>query len=727
MIGLRRRRVPYVSQMEITDCGAACLAMTLGYFGRQVSLNDLREITGTGRDGVTAYNLVEAARHYGLEARGVRVDLDELELLPPASILHWDFDHFVVFEGVSRDAVKVLDPGVGRDRVSRDRFSKSFTGVAILFEPGADFVQDGRHRAGRRAVLTRFLEPVLSRRGQLAGVLVASILIQLLALAVPTLTGSLVDYVLPAGDRSLLATLTIGLLGVAGFQVLASLVRAKQLLWLRTHADRLITTRFMHHLLDLPYSFFLQRSHGDLMMRVASNSTVREILTSSLLSAGLDGGAVTVYLVILLALSPSIGMVTLAFGLLQVLVLALTRRRFRRLTADNLAAMARTQGHVAQILEGIESVKASGAEQHAVERWANLYSEELRTSVAKGQLSAVVDSLLSGLRIAAPLLVLATGSLSVLAGQMSIGTLVKLSMIATGFLTPLATLVSNGMQLQSVGGYIARIEDVFERPREADSSGRRRHRLEGAIAVENVSFRYAAESPYVLRDVSFEVRPGMWVAIVGRSGSGKTTLARLLLGLNLPTAGRILYDGEDLADLELRSLRRQIGVVPQSAHLFAGTIRDNVALHDPGLSPDAVRDAAELAEIDAEVMQMPMAYDTMLADGGASLSGGQRQRLALARALSGEPRILLLDEATSDLDTVTEARVMRNLAALRVTRIMVAHRVSSVRAADLIVVMSGGRVAESGTHDELIAADGAYTELVRAQGAAAPDDRRSEV
>ena len=718
MSGLRRRKVPYVSQMEITDCGAACLAMTLGYFGRHVTLNELRQVTGTGRDGVTAYNLVEAARQYGLEARGVRVDLDELELLPPASILHWEFDHFVVFEGVGRDGVKVLDPGVGRDKVSHDRFSKSFTGVAILFEPGEDFVADGRRRTAGRASLWRFLEPVLNRRGQLAAVLVASLLIQLLALAVPTLTGSLVDYVLPAGDRSLLAALTIGLLGVAGFQVLVSLVRAKQLIWLRTHADRLITTRFMHHLLELPYAFFLRRSHGDLLMRVASNSTVREILTSSLLSAGLDGGAVTVYLVILLASSPGMGLVTLAFGLLQVLVLAVTRRSFRRLTADNLAAMARTQGHVAQVLEGIESLKASGTELRAMERWANLYTEELRTSVAKAQLSAVVESVLGGLRIAAPLLVLAAGSLSVLAGQMSIGTLVKLSMIATGFLTPLSTLVSNGMQLQSVGGYIARIEDVFQQPREAEGGGRRRHRIEGAVSVERVSFRYTPESPYVVRDVSFEVRPGMWVAIVGRSGSGKTTLARLLLGLNLPTAGRILFDGEDLAELDLRGLRRQVGVVPQSAFLFAGTIRDNIALHDPALPLDAIQDAAGLAEMDEEVMRMPMGYDTVLADGGASLSGGQRQRLALARALSGEPRILLLDEATSDLDTVTEARVMHNLASLQVTRIMVAHRVSTIRGADLIVVMSHGELAEAGTHAELIAAGGAYADLVHAQGRA---------
>jgi len=713
---LRRRRVPYISQMEITDCGAACLAMTLGYFGRQVSLDELRQATGTGRDGVTAYSIAQAARQYGLQARGVRVEIEELEALPPASILHWEFDHFVVFEGVARDGVKVVDPGLGRDKVGRDRFSKAFTGVAIMFEPGEEFVRDdGQARRPRRAI-RRFLEPVLQQRRQLAAVIVASLLIQVLALAVPGLTGSLVDRVLPAGDRSLLAALTGGVLAVAGFQVVASLIRTKQLIWLRTHADRLITTRFMHHLLDLPYSFFLQRSDGDLMMRVASNSTVREILTSSLLSAALDGGAVTVYLVILLVLSPPIALVTLAFGLVQIAVLAVTRPAFRRLTADNLAAMARTQSHVAQVLAGMESLKASGSEQPAVERWANFYTEELRTSVAKGQLSAVVESVLSGLRIAAPVLVLAVGSLSVLAGQMSIGRLIQLSMIATGFLTPLATLVTNGMQLQSVGGYIARIEDVLEKPREAESSGRRQHQLAGAVGVEAVSFRYTSESPFVLRDVSFEVRPGMWVAIVGRSGSGKTTLARLLLGLYPPTAGRVLFDGVDLAELELRSLRRQVGVVPQSAHLFAGTIRDNIALHDPGLALDRVRDAAELAAIDADIMRMPMGYDTMLADGGASLSGGQRQRLALARALAAEPRIVLLDEATSDLDTVTEAHVMANLAALDVTRIVVAHRVSSVAAADLIVVMSGGLVAEMGTHARLLGNHGPYRDLVQAQG-----------
>ncbi|HEX6489286.1 MAG TPA: peptidase domain-containing ABC transporter [Candidatus Dormibacteraeota bacterium] len=716
MIPLRSRRVPYVPQMEITDCGAACLAMTLGYFGREVSVAELRQATGTGRDGVTAFAIAEAARAFGLEARGVRVDVEELALLPRASILHWDFDHFVVFDGLARDGVKVLDPGVGRDKVSREQFSRSFTGVAITFEPGEAFVRDRTRATTRGRSLTRFLQPVFAQRRQLAAVIAASILIQLLALAVSVFSRVLLDTILPAGDRSLLVALTAGLLGVAGFQVLSSLLRAKQLLWLRTHADRVITSRFMRHLVDLPYSFFLQRSDGDLMMRVASNSTVREILTSSVLSAALDGGAVLVYLVILLLLNAPMALVTILCGLGEVAVLVLSRRGYRRLTAENLSAMARTQGHVAQVLAGIESLKASGTEGRAIERWADLYTEELRTSVAKGELNAVVESVLSGLRIAAPLLVLAVGAVNVLDGALSIGALVQLSLIATGFLTPLATLVSNGMQMQSVGGYIARIQDVLDKPREAETTGRLDHRLRGAIKAESLSFRYASEAPLVLRDVGFEVGPGMWVAIVGRSGSGKTTLARLLLGLYPPTRGRILFDGVDLAELDLRSLRRQVGVVPQAAYLFAGSIRDNIALHDAGLPLDAVRDAAELACIDADVVAMPMGYDTVLADGGASLSGGQRQRLALARALAAEPRIMLLDEATSDLDTVTEAAVMANLTSLNVTRVVVAHRVSTIAAADLILVVEDGRLAEQGRHDELLGRGGLYAELVAAQG-----------
>jgi ABC-type bacteriocin/lantibiotic exporter with double-glycine peptidase domain len=322
----------------------------------------------------------------------------------------------------------------------------------------------------------------------------------------------------------------------------------------------------------------------------------------------------------------------------------------------------------------------------------------------------------NGLRLASPLAVLGLGAWLVLAGNLSLGTMLALGALAAAFLEPLATLVTTAFQLQLLGSYMDRINDVLDMPREQqDTEVRPAPRLSGRMSAEELSFRYTPPGPLVVEQVSVDIEPGMKVAIVGRSGSGKSTLAHLMLGLYRPTSGRVLYDGHDLAELEARSVRRQIGVVTQHAYLFNTSIRDNIALTDPSLPLSAVRDAAELACIDEDIAAMAMGYETILADGGASLSGGQRQRIALARALVHEPRILLLDEATSALDTITERRLYDNLRNLRCTSLVIAHRLSTVVDSDLILVMEGGRVVERGTHSELLCGGGLYGELASGQ------------
>ncbi len=706
MIG--RRPIPVVRQLELTDCGAAALSSVLAFHGREVPLRELRTATQTGRGGVDALALVEAARRYGLDARGVSVDAAELRVLPRGSILHWQFDHFVVLDRVARGGVEVMDPAIGRQRVSPEEVDKSFTGVALVFEP-TDALQPGKAR-GERSVW-RYIGPLMARSGLLGRIVVLSALIQLLALAVPVMTRSVVDRVIPGADRQLLTILVIGLLVMVAFHFLSSFVRAHVLLHLRAHLDVQIAGGFMNHLARLPYGFFLQRSDGDLMMRLSSNTMVREILTTSAMSTILDGFLVSGYLVLIATLNPLMAALVAGLGALQVVVLLATRRRNQRLAAENLSAQARSQGYLVQVLAGMETLKALGAEHRAVERWSALFVEELHSSLARGRLQAVVDSVLGALRVASPLLVLGIGAALVLDGDISLGEMLAVSALATGLLVPLSTLVGAALQLQLLGSYMERINDVLDTPPEQDPTKVvPAERLSGAVALERVSFAYDAGPP-VLRDVTLDIPPGRVVGVVGRSGSGKSTLAHVIGGLYLPAAGVVRHDGRDLRELEAGSVRVQLGFVPQHSHLFGTTIRENIALGAPGATLDEIEQAARLAMIHDEIAAMPLAYETPLADGGQSLSGGQRQRIALARALVRDPAVLILDEATSALDAPTEAAVHANLAGLGCTRIVIAHRISTIQNADEILVLRDGVIVERGTHSELLARGGEYASL----------------
>jgi ABC-type bacteriocin/lantibiotic exporter with double-glycine peptidase domain len=698
--------------MERADCGAACLAMVLAYHGKHVRLDELREMTSTNRDGVNASALTQAARRYGMHAHGVAADIVALSALSPGSILHWEFNHFVVFERVGRKGVYIVDPALGRRRLSLQVFGRAYTGVGIVFEPGDDF----RPAALKTRGTWRYLQPLLSQFRMLTRVLVASVLIRIVALALPLLTALIVNEIAPHNDQHLLIVMGAAMAALVGYYFLASLLRAHLLLELRTRLDVRLTTAFVEHLVELPYLFFLRRSAGDLMMRLQSNAVVREILTTGALSALLDGTLASLYLILLVALSPPLAVLVYWLGLLQVAVLLLSWQRNQHLMSESLQVEAKAQGFTYQLLAGVETLKAAGAERRAARHWEGLYIDQVNVALARGRLDAIVEAVVGTVQMGSPLAVLVCGAFQVLSGGISLGTMLAAAALATGFLEPLATLVTTGLQVQLTRSYMERINDVLDTPREQEGQViAPARRLTGHVRADAVSFAYGSLAPPVVRNVSLEVQPGQSLGIVGRSASGKSTLAHLLLGFYSPTSGRILFDGKDLTQLDVYSLRRQLGIVTQRPYLFGSSIRENIALSEPAVPLRAVVDAAKLACIHDEIVAMPMGYDTLLLDGGASLSGGQRQRIALARALVHRPAILLLDEATSDLDSVTELSILSHLDSLACTTIVIAHRMSTIRNADTIVVMDQGRVVERGTHDELVAVSGKYKELVVAQ------------
>jgi ABC-type bacteriocin/lantibiotic exporter with double-glycine peptidase domain len=707
----RGRRVPFVAQLEAADCGAACLTMALRHWGRPARLDEVRGRIGSGRDGVDALAILRGAEELGLRARPMRLEVEDVRHLPPASILHWEFNHFVVFEQVRRRGVVILDPAHGRRVVPLARFRRSFTGVALVVEPSGP---PGDHRPGAPA-LRRYVRLILEQGGLVARSLTLSVALRVFALALPVLLGLVVDRVVPRGDRDLLAVLALGAGGMIVMQALTSLVRSHLLLELRTRLDTRMTLGFLEHLVALPFGFFQSRSTGDLTLRVAGNTAIREQLSTALLSSILDGVLVILYLALTFLLAPTLAFLTMALGGLQITVYLATRSRVHELASRDLESQARAQAYLVQMLAGIESLKAAGAERRAVQHWSNLFVDELNVSLARGRLDAVSGALRGALGTAAPLVLLGYGATLVLDQTLSLGAMLATNALAMAFLQPLSGLVAAALSVAGLRSYVERLDDVLAAPPEQAPGASAPPRLAGRIEVRGLSFRYGPSAPLVVRDVTLDLPPGAMVAIVGRSGSGKSTLAKLLVGLYPATEGHILYDGHALAELDLRGVRRQLGIVPQHPTIFGGTVGENISLGDPSLAREHLVAAARLACIHDDVLAMPMGYDTPMADGGSSLSGGQRQRLALARALVHRPAILLLDEATSALDAHTERLVMANLAGLSCTRLVIAHRLSTIAAASTIVVIEQGAVVEAGTHGALLQHGGVYRELVASQ------------
>lgn len=707
------KRVPVIRQTAETDCGAACLTMVLALHGKDVRLDDVRDLLGVGRDGADALSLLKGARFHGLRARGVQIpEAGNLRFLPPGSVLHWGFHHYVVFESLDGDRVRLVDPGPGRRTVTLEEVGKNFTGVALLFEPGPDFAPGALPRRG----MVRYVRELLAQSALLRRILMLSLVLRALALATPLLLGLIVDRVVPGRDYSLLTVLGAGLAAIAAFDFASAFIRAHLMLHLRTKLDSKITSDFVEHLISLPYAFFHQRSAGDLMMRLNANTTIREILTSGALTGLLDGALACLYLVFLFLANSTIGFLAIGLGALRVGLFLLTRHRHADLMSRTLQVQARARTYQVQMLSGIATLKALGAEQQAIERWSNCFVDELNVSLARGRLDAFFEAAMNTLTTASPFAILAFGASAVLAGDLTLGTMLAANALALGALTPLTSLVSTAVQLQLLASHMDRMDDVMEAAPEQD---RRRvlpaPPLSGRIVLDDVSFQYSQMRPPVVRNVSLAIEPGSFVALVGSSGAGKSTLAMLLMGLYRPTSGRVLYDGHDLATLDLISLRRQLGIVLQTPYLFADSIRNNIALGGEDLPLARIVEAAKKAHIHDFVMSLPLGYDTGLGEGGSSLSGGQRQRLSLARALVRRPSILLLDEATSNLDSESEREVHEELEQLNATRLVIAHRLSTVVRADRILVMENGALVEQGRHEELVGRDGRYAELVRAQ------------
>ena len=711
---------PTILQMEALECGAASLAMVLAHHGRWVPLEELRIACGVSRDGSKASNILKAARHYGLAGKGFKKEPDELGELPVPSIIHWNFNHFVVFEGFRGEWGFINDPAIGRRRVSRAELSEAFTGVVLAFEPAVGFRRAG---APPRAIPMLWHQLAGARAGLVLVVLISLTLV-LPGIIVPAVARIFVDDVLIGKGWNWVGPLLTGLALTALLRGLILVLRQHYLLRLEAKLGLVMASRFFWHVLRLPIVFFTQRHAGDVASRITINEDVTKLLSGELAGTLLHLATLAFYAAAMAAYDVVLAGIAVPLVLLNLAALKLVGRSredaARRLAHDRGELASATVGAI----RSIETIKSSGLEEDAFSRWAGYHAKAMGAAQDLDRQTAflgTVPPLLAALGNAA---VLGVGTFRVMQGVMSIGELVAFQTLMASFAEPIGRLVSLGANLQQIKAHLALIGDVMSYPpdsrtepiRSLDAAGVAGFvRVAGAIELRDVSFGYNPNEPPLIDGFSLIVSPGQRVALVGSSGSGKSTIGRLLCGLYPVWSGEILFDGRPLAQIPQEVMANSLAYVDQDGFLFAATVRDNISLWDDSVADVRLQRALRDAAIFDDIALRPGVYDYRVGEGGLDFSGGQRQRLEIARALVGEPSILVLDEATSGLDPLVEEQIDESIRRRGCTTIIIAHRLSTIRDCDEIVVLANGRIEGRGTHAELIANCPSYALLLQGE------------
>ena len=718
----RRVPTPSLLQTHSTECGAACIGSVLGHFGRWVPFTELRERCEIGRDGSTAAGLKRAAEHYGLKCSGWSVRVSRLKKMRLPMILFWEFNHFLVLEGFDRKWFYLNDPASGRRKLSPEEFEAGFTGVALQFDLGPDFERGGEPPN----LLHRLPLWLRGTSGALASAVASGLLLALLALAVPIGASVFVDHVLGEGNPWGLAV--AGALAAAG--VLTYVLTWLKQRFLRRLAVRISViagNRCVSKLLRLPVNYFSHRLAGELAARIRSIDKIATSLAERFLGALIDGGMGVVFLAFMVAYDPALGLVVLGLALLNMLSLGL----IARVRSDAAGALRREQGLLVGIgtlmLNQLDTLRMAASEDRLFARWSAHQARELGARQRYSEHGHVIAALPGLFMMLGSAAVLAGGATKVMSGEWTLGALLAFFLVATMFLEPIGRFVGLAQERQTLLTDMARLDDITETSgdpgvtrRAAASRGittlNGHLRLTGSVELRDITFGYSHGRDPLIKDFSLVFEPGQHIGIVGPSGSGKSTLARLVAGVLHPWSGEVLFDGRPRHEIPDDVLSRSLAMVDQHIVLFSGSVRDNLTLWNPAVLDDDVVAAARDADIHDDILARPLGYATRVEEDASNFSGGQRQRLEIARALVGNPTVLILDEATSALDAATEARVGDALRRRGISCLSVAHRLSTIRDCDQIIVVDKGSEVQRGTHAELMEDEsGVYHRLVHAE------------
>lgn len=709
-------RVPVIMQMEALECGAACLAMVLAYYGKWVPLEQVRADCGVSRDGSNARNMVRAARSYGLIAKGCRFEPDTLRRQGSfPCIIHWNFNHFVVLDGFKGDKALLNDPAKGSYAVSMETFDQSFTDICLLFEPGADFQPGGKPKS-----VFAFARKRLDGAGAaVAFMLLTTFITSLIGIIYSVFSHIFLDRLLTGENVGWLGGFTLALVLFGAVRLAVEWIRAVYSLRINGKLAIVGSTSFMWKVLHLPMAFFSQRMAGDIQQRQNANAAIAGSMVKVLAPLAIDAALMLFYLIVMFRYSVLLTLMGVASIVINLSLSRLIAKKRVNITRVQQRDEGKLAGATVAGIEMIETIKSSGAENGFFERWAGYQASVNTQKVRYEKLSQYLGALPSLVSSVTNSAVMMAGVWLTINGEFTAGMILAFQGFLTEFGEPAMTLVSAGQTIQEMRTDMERVEDVMQYPEDAVYGPETQLRddveydkLSGSVVMRGVTFGYSRLAEPLIEDFDLTLKPGSRVALVGASGCGKSTIAKLIAGLYQPWSGEILFDGKPINEIDRSVFTGSLAVVDQDIILFEDTIANNIKMWDSSIEDFEMILAARDASLHEDIMQREGGYNCRLAEGGKDLSGGQRQRLEIARVLAQDLTIIILDEATSALDARTEYEVVRSINERGITCIVVAHRLSTIRDCDEIIVLDHGKVTERGTHEELYALGGAYTRLI---------------
>ncbi|MBQ8310833.1 MAG: NHLP family bacteriocin export ABC transporter peptidase/permease/ATPase subunit [Clostridia bacterium] len=709
-------KVPVVMQMEALECGAASLTMILAYYGKWIPLEQVRADCGVSRDGSNAKNVLKAARSYGLTAKGYRYEPDELKKNGKfPCIIHWNFNHFVVLDGFKGNKAVLNDPAKGTYSVPMETFDNSFTGICLMFEPGDSFEPGGKPKS-----MVAFAKEKMRGAGvAVAFTIITTVITSLIGIINPAFSRIFIDRLLTGQNPDWFMPFIGALTALSAVQIIISFIEAIFEARISAKIDAVGSTTFMWKVLRMPMEFFSQRMAGDIQQRKGSNASVASTLVHTFAPLVIEACMMVFYLVVMIRYSLLLTLVGIVSILINMFMSRIISKKRVNITRVSMRDSGKLAGATVAGIEMIETIKASGAENGFFEKWAG-YQASVNTQKVKfaklNQYLGMIPSLVSTLTNTAVLII---GVYLTMEGSFTVGMVMAFQGFLGSFMAPAGQLISAGQTLQEMRAEMERIEDVMKYPtdvlcEQASDEGEDTEfdKLSGNVEMRNVTFGYSRLGEPLIRDFNLTLRPGSRVAFVGTSGCGKSTLSKLISGLYQPWSGEILFDGKPMTKIDRSVFTGSLAVVDQDIILFEDTIANNIKMWDSSIEDFEMIMAARDAQLHEDIMQRDGGYNYKLTEGGKDFSGGQRQRMEIARVLAQDPTIIILDEATSALDAKTEYEVVKSIKDRGITCIVVAHRLSTIRDCDEIIVMDHGNVVERGTHEELYALGGFYTKLV---------------